>query len=142
MNIREYQANDFGALAELMGELGYPTSHEQMKKRMEHIQSDPMYNTFVAELNGQIVGMLGARQAYFYEEDGLATQIMVIVMGHDYRGRGIGKALMQYVEAWARGRGSNIIFLTSGMKEERIPAHKLYQSMGFEINGYRFVKLK
>jgi len=48
--------------------------------------------------------------------------------------------LVQYVEDWSKMNGSEIIALTSGIKDERRKAHEFYKSVGFEITGYRFVK--
>ena len=58
----------------------------------------------------------------------------------EFRNRGIGKALIKCVEEWAVMEGSEVIVLTSGIKEERIKAHDFYKSIGFDITGYRFVK--
>jgi GNAT superfamily N-acetyltransferase len=140
MIIREYVSSDLETLTELIGNLGYPTDIETMKYRMELIQSTPMYYTFVAELMGEVVGMIGVRQAFFYEGDGVTTQISALVSKPEHRGMGIGKALVSYVEEWAAKNGSEILYLNSGMKEERLKAHEFYKAVGFEITGYRFVK--
>jgi hypothetical protein len=49
MIIRSAQSADVEALANLMSELGYPTSSEQMRRRFEAISDDPSYATLVAE---------------------------------------------------------------------------------------------
>jgi len=140
MNIREYQAQDLESLAELMGDLGYPTHSMRMKHRMDNIQSDPMCFTFLAEMDGNIVGMVGVRKTFLYEVDDVATQITVIVTKEGYRNKGIGTALIKFVEEWAEREGTKVIVLTSGIKAERLKAHELYKTAGFDITGYRFVK--
>lgn len=140
MNIRTYQSNDLNTLVELMSDLGYPTKEDDMKKRMERIEKDPMYFTFVAELQNKVVGMIGLRQMYAYEVDDVVTQINVLVTKKDYQRKGIGQALIQFVEAWAHKNGSQVLVLNSGIKESRKVAHEFYKAMGFEITGYRFVK--
>ncbi|WP_435921394.1 GNAT family N-acetyltransferase [Paenibacillus sp. DYY-L-2] len=140
MIIRKYHAKDLDSLTSLMEDLGYPTSRENMMPRMERIQSNPMYFTFVAEASGAVVGMIGVHLAHYYEDDGCATYISALVTKREYQGKGIGTSLMRYVEEWAREQGSNTIVLTSGIKEERLKAHAFYKARGFEINGYRFVK--
>ncbi|MCU6794006.1 hypothetical protein OB236_18045 [Paenibacillus sp. WQ 127069] len=52
--IRESRQSDNHALAQLMGELGYPTSAESMRKRMKAIESNPMNGTFIAEMDNLI----------------------------------------------------------------------------------------
>jgi len=107
---------------------------------MEKIQSTPMYFTFVAELDGEIVGMVGVRKLFSYEVDDVVTQISALVTKKEFRNKGIGKALIKFVEDWAIKEGSEAIVLTSGIKEERLKAHEFYKSVGFDITGYRFVK--
>jgi GNAT superfamily N-acetyltransferase len=140
IHIRPYHSTDLEALTELMSDLGYPTSVEQMKRRMEQIEAIPSYATFIASIDNKVVGMAGLRQNYTYEEDGCATQISTIVVKNEFQGKGIGKALVLFVEEWAAARNSTCIYLTSGIKPERMKAHQFYTAVGFETTGYRFVK--
>lgn len=138
--IRPYQESDITAMTELMGDLGYPTNAEQMKNRMNIIEAIPGSFTYVADLEGKTVGMIGISQLYAYEEDGFVTQINLLVTKKEYEGQGIGTALICFVEAWANERGSTMLYLTSGIKPERIRAHEFYKARGFEVTGYRFIK--
>jgi N-acetylglutamate synthase-like GNAT family acetyltransferase len=140
IHIRQFRMTDLEELIELMKDLGYPTNLLDMKKRMEKILNIPMYNTFVAEYESKVVGMVGIREIYTYEEDTPFVQISAIVTSHTLRGRGVGKKLVDYVEKWAIQKGANTVFLTSGNKPERENAHAFYKNAGFEINGYRFIK--
>jgi GNAT superfamily N-acetyltransferase len=123
-----------------MHDLGYPTTVESMRNRMNVIDNIPLSFTFVATLEERVVGMMGIRQNYFYEDDGITTQISLLVTKKEYQGQGIGKALVGFAEDWALERGSNMLYLTSGIKPERIRAHEFYKSLGFDASGYRFVK--
>lgn len=138
--IREYNPSDINVLAELMGDLGYPTSLGDMSRRMSNIESNPYCFTFVATWKEQVVGMIGVRLLINYEIDDSVTQISALVVNKEYQGRGIGKSLLNFIEEWSRSKGSNILYLTSGTKEERKPAHEFYKEMGFELTGYRFIK--
>ena len=53
-----------------MGVLGYPTSAERMPSRLEAIIADSDYHTAVAEVNGQVRGMVVLRRGLAYELDG------------------------------------------------------------------------
>jgi GNAT superfamily N-acetyltransferase len=138
--IRPFNSDDVEPLAELMSDLGYPTTADQMKQRMKYIEAEPNYYTFVATMNGIVVGMIGIRQVFYYEEDGCATQISALVTKKEFEGQGVGTALIRFSEKWAVDHHSNGLYLTSGMKPERIRAHEFYKKQGFEITGYRFVK--
>jgi len=62
--IRPFNSDDVEPLAELMSDLGYPTTADQMKQRMKYIEAEPNYYTFVATMNGIVVGMIGIRQVF------------------------------------------------------------------------------
>jgi Acetyltransferases len=138
--IRSYEAADLAAVAALMADLGYPTSISEMQRRMDVIASNPFCHTFVAEVDGQVVGMAGIRVSTNYEIDDVVTYISALVVKKELQGQGIGKQLIRYIEDWSIRNGSDILYLTSGMKDERKIAHEFYKRLGFEITGYRFVK--
>ncbi|WP_016875118.1 GNAT family N-acetyltransferase [Chlorogloeopsis fritschii PCC 9212] len=57
--IRTASLDDAPALAHLMSQLGYSTSADEMKERLKGILSTASYMTFVAEIRGEVVGMVG-----------------------------------------------------------------------------------
>jgi GNAT superfamily N-acetyltransferase len=138
--VRPFRDGDIEALAELMGHLGYPTTAEHMRMRMEGICPNPCFRTMVAECDGAVIGMMGMSSVPQYEVDGIMVQVNVIVVHPEHRERGVATALMGKADEWARQIGAGGVFLTSGIKPERASAHRLYRRLGFEINGYRFVK--
>lgn len=140
INIRTYCKEDLASITELMHDLGYLTTVESMRKRMNIIENIPLSFTFVATLEDRLVGMMGIRQIYSYEEDGITTQISLLVTKKEYEGQGIGRSLVGFAEEWALERGSYVLYLTSGIKPERRRAHEFYNSIGFDTTGYRFVK--
>jgi GNAT superfamily N-acetyltransferase len=138
--IREFSFSDIDAITELMKDLGHSTSKEQMRTRLEKISYYPMYCTFVAELEGKVVGIVGLRQLYSYEGDNPVVQISALVTKAEYRGLGIGKELIKQAETWAKKNGANEIVLTSGNRPEREEAHKFYKHLGYNVSGFRFSK--
>ena len=42
-----------------MTELSYPTSVEEMSRRLEEISADPSYDTLIAEQDGRVLGVAG-----------------------------------------------------------------------------------
>ncbi|WP_246070716.1 GNAT family N-acetyltransferase [Paenibacillus kobensis] len=140
MQIRPYREEDLPALTGLMSDLGYPTSAERMKLRMEQMAQMPYQDTFMADIGGEVVGMLGLRRMFYYEGDGMATQVSALVVKQSRQGQGIGKLLLAYAEQYAREHGSSGLSLTSGIRPERERAHAFYKSSGFDATGYRFTK--
>jgi ribosomal protein S18 acetylase RimI-like enzyme len=140
ITIRKYVSTDLVSLTDLMTDLGSPSSLEDMQKRMDLIESNPYYSTFVATINDKVVGMIGVRLNITYTNNKLKTQISSLVTKKEYQGQGIGRALIKHIEEWSQNKGSDFLYLLSGIKEERLKAHEFYKNIGFEITGYRFVK--
>jgi len=138
MIIRSAQSEDVEALANLMAELGYPTSSEQMRRRFKAISGDPSNATLVAEREGKVLGMVGLRIERSYGSDDSYVQIRDFVVGSEHRGKGVGRTLLSAAEDWARRRGARDVMLTT--HKRRTDAHRFYRSMGYEATGYRFYK--
>ncbi len=136
--IRDADKGDAEALANLMTELGYPTSTENMIRRFEKISADPSYRTLVAAQGGKVVGVAGIHLERYYEKDGLCARIMSFVVSSEHRGRGVGRALISAAEDWARESGARDVMLTA--HKRRADAHQFYRQMGYEATGYRFYK--
>ncbi|MEI5906423.1 GNAT family N-acetyltransferase [Bacillus spongiae] len=140
MEIRKYKFDDIAQFTHLMADLGYPASIDEMKVRMKRIESNPNYYTFVAEKEKVLVGMIGITIHTTYTNNDEKIQITSLVTRKEYRSQGIARALVKFVEEWSIRRGSNFIYLLSGISEKRVKAHELYKYLGYEITGYRFVK--
>ncbi len=56
-----------------------------------------------------------------------------IHMLKEYQGQGMGRALMEYMENWAKDNG--IIRIEAEVRETNIGAMTLYQKMGYKIEG-------
>ncbi|MFT4413668.1 GNAT family N-acetyltransferase [Fredinandcohnia humi] len=140
MEIRKAEMKDVDRLAELMTQLGYPTSVEQMKQRFANMESNSDYHTLVALYDGNVVGVLGLLKGYYYELDGSYARIVAFVVDSTYRNKGIGKRLLNEAENWARRVGATGIGLNSGDRPERRDAHAFYRKMGYEDKSIGFAK--
>jgi GNAT superfamily N-acetyltransferase len=138
MIIRSAQSADVEALANLMTELGYPTSLEQMRRRFKAISDDPSYGTLVAEREGKVLGMVGLHFERSYGSDDSRARIRAFVVGSEHRGKGVGQTLILAAEDWARRRGARDVLLAA--HKRRTDAHRFYLSMGYEVTGYLFYK--
>jgi ribosomal protein S18 acetylase RimI-like enzyme len=63
---------------------------------------------------------------------------MALVVSQSMRGRGIGRALVQTAETDLAER--NIQRLTVDTRLTRAEAHRFYESLGYEKNGFRYFK--
>lgn len=140
IQIRDAKLLDAASIALLINQLGYPTSVEQMKKRLESLSQKENYRTLVAVSDHLVVGLLGMGINLFWEQDGSYVRVQVLVTSQSHRGQGIGNLLMQNCEAWAEEVKASAICLTCGNRAEREAAHLFYQQMGFVHKSSGYVK--
>ncbi|WP_286154918.1 GNAT family N-acetyltransferase [Bacillus sp. FJAT-27264] len=142
LQIRKCGMEDLEKITALLRELGYPTTVNVMKERLEGMENNPLQCTLVAELDNEVVGMIGLRQvSSFSKQQESITEITALIVSEEIRGNGLGKRLVAAGEEWARHKGCCKLFLRSGNRVERAPAHAFYKHIGFEKTaGYRFNK--
>lgn len=93
--------------------------------------ADPGQEGWLAEDDGVPVGQAFSRLS----EDGTTVHIYAMWVAPEARGRGVGKALLEAIEAWGRDRGSRRGYLavTAG----NAAAEGLYRGAGYEPTGDR-----
>jgi ribosomal protein S18 acetylase RimI-like enzyme len=136
--IRSAEECDAPALAELMTQLGYRTSTEEMRERLRHIFHHQDFATFVAVEENEVCGLIGLSALVDYENNDRTGRIMALVVHERMRGRGIGRALLSAAEDYfARAKIIRVV-LTSRFAREK--AHAFYESLGYVRTGLRFMK--
>lgn len=140
ITIREVEPADIIALTELMNELGYDTTVDEMKVRFENIKNHKDYKTFIATDDTEILGMVGFSKNYSYERNGIYVRILALVTRSSFRQRGIGKKLMDAAENWAREIGAGNVLLNCGNREEREIAQLFYKKIGYQVRSSGFIK--
>jgi GNAT superfamily N-acetyltransferase len=138
LTIRVAGINDAAALAQLMCELGYETTKSEMETRLERIATDEHYRTFVAVCDGKVCGMIGTFTSLSYEHNDPGGRILALVTLRTMRRHGIGRALIATAEKDFAQRGIRRVALNTRLTRD--DAHKFYESLGYERNGWRFVK--
>ncbi len=141
LKMRKADVSDIHALCGLMTELsGQSITPEQMQDRLKMVEESRIDSLFVCEENGTILGLLGFRIRENLEEASCFGEISAIDENHDKRRSGVGRFMMEYAEILARQFNCKGMWLVSGLKREE-EAHKFYKQLGYDITGYRFVKL-
>jgi GNAT superfamily N-acetyltransferase len=128
VTVRRLVVHDAAAVAELSGQLGYPGTAEQMRRRIAAMMRSEDRVAFAAvrdaELVGELVGWIDAAvERHLQAEDTVVIGGLVVV----------GKLLCEEVEQWARERGFARVRVRSQIKRE--DAHRFYLR-----DGYRQVK--
>jgi GNAT superfamily N-acetyltransferase len=122
--------NDAPRVAELAGELGYPSTPEQISARKVVLDRDGRSGLFVAETaDGAVIGWIIVSEMCSLELDPHA-EVKGLVVAAETRSRGVGVLLMEAGETWARARGLREMVLRSNVIRDR--AHAFYKRIGYD----------
>jgi GNAT superfamily N-acetyltransferase len=121
-----------------MRELGYETKQAEMESRLKLILSNSASKTFVAVMDGCVCGMIGTLAYPGYKHDDPSGRILALVTLSSALRRGIGRALVATAEKDFVRKGVTRVALDARLTREDV--HQFYESLGYERNGWRFVK--
>jgi GNAT superfamily N-acetyltransferase len=121
--------SDAPAVAALSGDLGYPTTPDEMGGRITAVLSDPGHAVFVAEAeDGTLAGWVHVCSRFLLIDPPSAfVEGLVVCPGA--RRIGVGRALMAAAEGWAGESGLLVARLRSGSTRE--DAHAFYRAIGY-----------
>lgn len=132
MTIRDAALRDAPALYRLdRVSMGYDYPEEKTAAQLEKLLSSGRDKILVAEIDGSVVGYLHLVD-YDLLYAGPMKNIMGIAVDPERRRMGIGMALLEAGEEWAKADGAEGIRLVSG--ESRVGAHAFYRALGYEGN--------
>lgn len=131
IRIRNAVIDDFIAIYLLnLYSLGYEYPTEQTKKRVAFILLNPNAKMLVAETGGNVIGYIHAVDYDCTYFDSLKS-ILALAVEEDYRGQGVGRALVTAIEKWAASSGSAGVRLVTSMY--RADAHAFYEACGYTL---------
>lgn len=107
------------------------------RSMMEDVINDPGSHLYALFDGERIAGC--ATLSVYYSPTGRKACIEDVVVNTDYRGRHLGRMLLEHLIAQARTMSPIEIHLTS--RPVRVAANALYQSMGFVKRDTNFYKL-
>ncbi|WKL02619.1 GNAT family N-acetyltransferase [Paenibacillus amylolyticus] len=138
--IRECELRDAEAVTGLMREVSYPTTTNVMKERIECLETNPNACMLVAEVDEQIIGVIGLQcvQSHAYPEP--AAQITSLIVGQEHRGGGIGRRLMARAEDWGRQQGGKQLFVTGANREVTSTTYSFMSTLVFRREAIGSVK--
>jgi N-acetylglutamate synthase-like GNAT family acetyltransferase len=135
--VRDAREEDSAAIADLLGQLGYPASAGAMPARIDRMRAAGD-RVVVAEVDGSVAGLAALHVSPSLEHSTPAGKLAALVVDEAHRGTGLGRALVDAMEAEARERGCGVFFLTTA--EGRADAHAFYERLGLERTGRRYAK--
>jgi len=131
VEIRRARLADAPAVAELSGQLGYPTPEGEMAGRLAHLIRHPRFGAvLVAETtDGKIAGWLHVSLTPLLEVP-LRAEVNGLIVAEGRRSSGSGAKLLRAAEAWAKSKGCDGMSIRSNVVRER--AHAFYLRNGYE----------
>lgn len=138
MKVRPLELADSAALAPLLGQLGYPSSEQAIRDRLEFLLPDTAVGCWVAESDTGLAGLLTGQLSRSIEVDGPVARLTALVVDEDARGQGTARLLTAAFEDWARSRGATKAGLSSNTS--RTDAHAAYRKLGWTSTALSFTK--
>jgi GNAT superfamily N-acetyltransferase len=130
VGVRRARSTDAARIAELSGQLGYPTTEKQMKARLKDAFRDKDGACFVAEpREGGLIGWIHVSTTPLLEVERRA-EVNGLVIDETARSRGAGALLLAAAEKWARAKRCKSMSVRSNVLRER--AHGFYLRNGYE----------
>jgi GNAT superfamily N-acetyltransferase len=129
MAVRTIAESDIPAATVLIAQLEYEMPQAELVRRLTAVLGNPEHRVWVYDDGGKAVGLL---HAFFRPALDKPPEVMVqaLVIEASRRSRGVGEAMMQVAETWAREKGCTSVALYSGV--ERDHAHRFYERLGYE----------
>ena len=140
MDIRKLREADLPALAALYKQFkGDDSSLEAMRATFARIADSPDYAVLVAEVAGRLAGSaMGIVCAELYGQCRPFLVIEDVIVDADHRRLGVGTALMNALEDFARATDCHYMMLVTDA--DRTWAHNFYASLGFGRDTHRGFK--
>ena len=131
--IRRASIGDALRISQLCSDaLGYDSTEEAVLGRLTALLHRDTECIIVAELDGLIAGFAHACEYHLLYQPPMMN-LMGIAVDAQFRGRGIGRALLSAVEDHARKCGAHGIRVVSGIGRE--DAHSFYRAIGYADAG-------
>ena len=130
IKIRKVRAGDAVRVAELSGQLGYPTPAKEMARRLRGVLKERNGACFVAETKEHgVVGWVHVSMTPLLEVERRA-EVNGLVVDETIRSQGAGWLLLDAGEKWAKTQGCRGMSVRSNVLRER--AHGFYLRHGYE----------
>lgn len=134
MQIREAAPGDVEAISSLLGELGFPSSPQEVDERLGVMQGAVL----VAVSQGTVVGVITTNIMSVLHRPKPVGRLSALIVSKQERGEGVGSALVSAAEKMLKQRGCGLVEVTSNFRLEE--AHSFYKRIGYEATSFRFKK--
>ena len=135
--VRGPRDDEHHAIADLVRQLGYESDVATIGERIAQVRTGGG-TVLVADLADDVVGFATMHVLSVINRPRDVAWLTALVVDENHRGLGIGRALVNAVEAYARQLGCERLSVTT--HEDRTGARAFYPSIGMAPTGRRFGK--
>lgn len=138
LQIRPATPSDAGDVARLLGQLGVDATPDDAGERLARVTGGRA-TVLLACRDGAVVGLATAHILDVLNRPRPVTWLTLLVVDEAVRGTGVGRALVEAVEAFAREAGCERLSVTT--HEHLTGARAFYPAVGLPPTGRRFGKM-
>jgi GNAT superfamily N-acetyltransferase len=128
ISIRPATTEDATEIARLSGELGYPTSAQEMADRLGGLLQQGKFIAVAVQREPVLLGWIAA-ESRLSLESGRMAEITGLVVDSRAKRSGIGSRLVAAAEDWARSCGHDTVIVRSNAV--RLESHPFYLERGY-----------
>lgn len=136
--VRRATAADAEAIARLLTQLGYPITPSDVPHRLDRLGVRDRAVVLLAHRGSSVLGLATAHVLSVLNRPRDVAWLTALVVDESTRGAGVGRQLVEAVEAFARAAGCERLSVTT--HASRVGARAFYRRVGLEETGRRFGK--
>lgn len=143
-HIREARQTDIPQITHLLHDLfsieaDFQSDPAKQQRALQLMLQRPQQCAlFVAEHGGEVVAFCSVQTTISTAEGGEAALVEDVIVAAGHRGQGLGRQLLQTVEAWCGARGIRRLQLLADA--ENHPSHHFYQALGWGFTQLRVLR--
>jgi len=131
VEIKEASSKHSERIQELLKQLGYEASLEQIEKNLVN-------NVLIALEEDEVVGFMSLIFFDYFPTSHKVCRITAIVVDEAFRGKGIGSQLIDFAKEMAVDKGCNALEVTTSLQRASTQAY--YESIGFKKTSFRYLQ--
>lgn len=135
LQIRQAERQDLRAIENLLLQLGYSSTQEQLQMYLE--KSERTDEIYIAEEEGNIIGLISLLFFDYFPAQQQICRITALIVTQVCRGLGVGTQLINFAKARANEQGCHQLEVTTSMRREKTQAY--YEAIGFEKTSFRYI---
>lgn len=126
--------SDASHLKDLLVQMGsaYARNQDDIENRIQSFIHLARHELWVAEEGSMIKGFIAFGCYEQFRLQGCCCHIDTLVVDKAYHGEGIGKALVEIAEAYAKAQGATEIELTTANHRMADGTHAFYKAIGYQ----------